>query len=100
VTSEFQSRLSAPGEGVAPPEDAAAEARRLRNELDTLRNGAIDRWLTTALEEGRRVRDFESSLSWRVTRPLRLAGVGVRSVRTVGLVPTLRLVVSRLRSRG
>lgn len=99
MTTEFQSRLAGRGDGAASS-DATPEIDGLRRELDALRNGAIDRWLTMALEEGRQVRDFESSLSWRVTRPLRLAGVVTRSVRAVGFASTVRLAISRLRSRG
>ena len=84
-----------------PPRSAAEdiESSTLRAELDAYRNGVVDRWLDATLAEGRIVREYENSLSWRVTRPLRLARRGFSAVRTVGPVAVVRIVLERRRSR-
>jgi hypothetical protein len=80
------------------PSAEAAELSTLQAELDALRNGAVDRWLDRTAEEGRRLQEFESSLSWRVTRPLRVARRGMAAVRTMGPVAVIRIVAERARA--
>lgn len=83
-----------------PPRSSAeaSELAVLQAELDAYRNGVVDRWLDVTLSEGRIAREYENSLSWRVTRPLRLARRGFSAVRTMGPVAVARIVLERRRS--
>ncbi|RFA08442.1 hypothetical protein B7R54_03795 [Subtercola boreus] len=52
------------------------ERDRLQAELDTVRNRALDRWLSVEQYESVAVASLQQTLSWKVTSPLR----AVRSV--------------------
>ncbi len=80
------------------PPPSGDDIAQLRSELDAYRNGAVDRWLELAVSEGRIVRDYENSLSWRITRPLRLARRGFTAVRTIGPVAVAKIVIERRRT--
>jgi hypothetical protein len=66
-----------------------ASARSLQDELDDLRNHDVSAWLEVIRAEASEVRSYERSISWRVTRPLRMAGMFRRSVRDIGIGATM-----------
>ena len=48
-----------------------AERDRLQNELDTIANRALDRWLAVEQYESGTIAALQQTLSWKVTKPLR-----------------------------
>ena len=75
------------------------EVARLRAERDALLEHDVDRWLDRVRDEASAYRQFENSLSYRVTAPLRLAGAFVRRTRSDGLGDALGLAVTTIKNR-
>ena len=78
----------------------AGELERLRAERDALLEHDVAIWLDRVRAEGSQYRQFESSVSYRVTAPIRWAGILVRSVRTDGLGDTVGLAVAAVKKRA
>ncbi|UFS57743.1 hypothetical protein [Subtercola endophyticus] len=49
-----------------------AERDRLQAELDSVANRATDRWLGAASFESKALAAMQQTISWRVTKPLRI----------------------------
>jgi hypothetical protein len=76
------------------PEDNAAE-----RELAELREAVLDDWLHAIEGVSGEIQKMENSLSWRITRPLRLARVLGRKSRELGILPTVQLAAVELARR-
>jgi hypothetical protein len=76
---------------------------RIRAERDALLEHDVETWLAHVRTDATSMRDFEQSLSYRVTKPLRWAGTFVRATKSEGLGGALamsrRVVANRLRSK-
>jgi hypothetical protein len=57
-------------------------------------NQEVSEWLAMERTLGAGVGDYESTVSWKVTKPLRLVRRFQYSVRDIGFASTLRLVVA------
>ncbi|WP_127792908.1 hypothetical protein [Agromyces sp. LHK192] len=75
------------------------EVERLRGELDRRAEDDLRTWIRAVRDEDRILRDMQQTLSWRITRPLRLARVVQLKVAQVGVVRTSQLAVADLRRR-
>lgn len=82
------------------PQTLETENARLRAELDALLNQELTEWVRKAHHDAGQLRDFEQSLSWRVTKPLRQIRRIQVGVREVGLRSAFRTGMQRLRSRA
>jgi hypothetical protein len=74
----------------------------LRAERDALLERDVQAWLVWARDEAPAYRQFETSISWRITKPIRWAGTFVRKVRSDGFGAAVGLaftVVSQRVSR-
>ena len=78
----------------------AGELERLRAERDALLEHDVVTWLDRVRAEGSSYREFESSISYRVTAPIRWAGIFVRTVRSDGLGDAVGLVVASVKRRA
>ncbi|QHC63562.1 hypothetical protein GSU69_13320 [Rathayibacter festucae] len=67
------------------PGDDADEVRRLRTQVDALLNDPFDLWVERIQVGGVTASGFEHTLSWRVTKPLRLVRTFQIRVRQLGL---------------
>jgi len=76
-----------------------AEIDRLQRELDARSTEDVRTWLKVVGEETRMLTNMRNTLSWRVTRPLRLARTVQIKMREIGLVRTSQLAVADLRRR-
>lgn len=79
------------------------ELARVRAERDALLEHDVETWLADVKANAVGMRAFESSLSWRVTKPLRAAGAFARLTRSDGLgtaVSTAAGVVRKRVQRG
>jgi hypothetical protein len=77
----------------------AGELERLRAERDALLERDVTTWLDRVRTEGSTYREFESSISYRITAPIRWAGIFTRKVRSDGLGDALGLAAAALRKR-
>lgn len=75
------------------------EVARLQAEIDRRSGDDLRTWIKAVRDEGRLVRDMQKTLSWRVTRPLRLARFLQLKVAEVGVMKTSQLAVADLRRR-
>lgn len=75
------------------------EVRRLQAEIDRRSSDELRAWIRAVRDEGRLVRDMQKTLSWRLTRPLRVARVLQLKVAEVGVAKTSQLAVADLRRR-
>ncbi|NQX14894.1 hypothetical protein [Rathayibacter sp. VKM Ac-2857] len=73
-----------PAEETSPGDDGA-ELRRLRTQVDSLLNDPFDLWVERIQVGGVTATGFEHTLSWRVTKPLRLVRTFQIRVRQLGL---------------
>jgi hypothetical protein len=80
-------------------EEMQAEIDRLQRELDDRSNEDVRTWLKVVGEETRMLARMTSTLSWRITRPLRLARTVQIKMKEIGLVRTSQLAVADLRRR-
>ena len=78
----------------------AGELERLRAERDALLEHDVATWLERVRSEGSSYRQFESSISYRITAPIRWAGILVRSVRRDGVGETVGLAVAAVKKRA
>ena len=84
--------------------DAMIEQLRVENaqlsaEVDRLRNQAVLRWAELIHTRGIGVSEYENTLSWRITKPLRVVRRGQIAVRELGFVNVVRTVAARLLAR-
>lgn len=82
-----------------PIAELQAENEALRAQLDAARNESLDAWLRVMHHSGVAARDYERTLSWRVTRPLRVARRIQIAVREVGVSGVAVTALGRLRTR-
>lgn len=80
---------------------AAAEAERdeLRARVNADLNDTVTDWLVSVVAYATVVPDVHNTVSWRVTRPLRLVRTFQLKVSQVGLRPAVGIVASRARRR-
>lgn len=71
----------------------------LRAERDALIERDVHAWLVWARDEAPAYRQFETSLSWRVTKPIRWAGTFVRKVRSDGFVAAVGTAFTVVKQR-
>jgi hypothetical protein len=79
----------------APADDLIA----LRAERDALLEQDVTAWLVWAKDEAPSYRKFETSLSWRITKPVRWAGMFSRKVKSDGLGEALALSLAFVKKR-
>ena len=77
----------------------SGELERLRAERDALLEHDVAIWLDRVRTEGPSYREFESSISYRITAPVRWAGIFVRKVRSDGLRDALGLAFAAVKKR-
>lgn len=75
------------------------ERDRLRAELDAQSNASIASWLEVVGVESRILGDMQNSVSWKVTKPLRLVRKVQIKVAEVGVARTSQLAVADLKRR-
>ncbi|AZZ55792.1 hypothetical protein [Rathayibacter iranicus] len=92
---------------VPPPaeqESEGAELARLRTQVDALLNDPLDEWVKRIQVGGVTASGFERTLSWRVTKPLRLVRTFQIRVEQLGLPGAVghsaRFVKRRLSGRA
>lgn len=79
--------------------DAEKEIQRLQATNDALLNQSLNAWLTVVGDEARALAQVYSTLSWRITRPLRVVRQVQLKVSEVGPSETSALVAARLKQR-
>jgi hypothetical protein len=78
---------------------AENEIQRLQAANDALMNESLNTWLAVVGDESRTLAEVYSTLSWRITRPLRLVRQVQRKVADVGAAETTSLVTARVKQR-
>lgn len=81
-------------------EQAIVERDALQRRLDALLNHEVSEWLDLERTLGGHSGDYESTLSWRVTKPLRLVRMFQFAARDNGLGAALRLALTFIARRG
>ena len=76
-----------------------SEADRLRAEVDLLLNNDVAAWLKVVRAKSAVASDYENSLSWRITRPLRLARSFQVKVREDGVRSAVGQAATRVRQK-
>lgn len=84
------SREPAPGAGLGETE-LVAERDSLREQLDAMLNHEVSAWLGMERTQGAGIGDYQGTISWRVTKPLRLVRRFQYSARDIGFAETVRL---------
>lgn len=79
---------------------AEAENERLQRANDALMNDSLSSWLVVVSDEARALAQIHATLSWRITRPLRLARQVQIKAKEVGLQETASVVLARLKRGG
>lgn len=77
----------------------AHELETLRDERDALVQNDVSAWLELVRTQSTSRRDYRNSLSWRITKPIRLAGLFSRKVRESGLRSALSLASASVTKR-
>ncbi|MWV73435.1 hypothetical protein [Rathayibacter rathayi] len=75
---------------VREPESETAELARLRAQVDALLNDPFDEWVERIQVGGVTASGFERTLSWRITKPLRLVRTFQIRVDQLGLPGAIR----------
>jgi hypothetical protein len=84
-------------ESSATPVEVDSDISAIRAELDAVRNQQVEEWLRLVRFGSVIPRSVETSLSWRITRPIRLAQTAVGVLRRDGAHRFWATTVSRLR---
>ncbi|MDQ1610039.1 MAG: hypothetical protein QOE16_2771 [Microbacteriaceae bacterium] len=77
--------------------EAESELDRLRRENDQLVNESLSTWLLVVDEESSALAQVYATLSWRITRPLRITRQLQLKVREVGVRRTAGFAAARLK---
>lgn len=80
-------------------EEAERENAALRAENAALLDSQLASWTTIVRDESSALTQVYSTLSWRITKPLRDARAFQLAVRRVGLSSALAIAVARVRRR-
>jgi len=80
--------------------DATAEVERLTRELETLREQKVDDWLQQIRYGSVVPLGVERSLSWRITKPIRLVDAAITVVRHDGVERLIALLRARRARRA
>ncbi|ARC57433.1 hypothetical protein AS850_10130 [Frondihabitans sp. 762G35] len=75
------------------------DASSAESDLRELREAVLDDWLRVTSSVTDAVTEIQSTVSWRVTRPLRLTRLMQRKVSEIGVVPASRLAAVALAKR-
>jgi hypothetical protein len=78
---------------------AQAEIEELRRTNDALANQSLNTWLVVVSDEARALSQVYSTLSWRITKPLRLARQVQIKVKEVGVTETAAVVGAGVKRR-
>lgn len=78
---------------------AQAEIDELRRTNDALANQSLNTWLVVVSDEARALSQVYSTLSWRITKPLRMARQVQVKVKEVGVSETAAVVSASVRRR-
>ena len=78
---------------------ASEELEILRNERDALLENDISTWLHFVKNDATSLRHFQNSISWRITKPVRLVGKFSRKLKEVGIVATVSLALAAITAR-
>lgn len=90
----------APAAGQASSEpDVAQASSKADAELRELREAVLDDWLVVTTSVTGALHDIQQTVSWKVTRPLRLGRLLQRKVSEVGAVPASQLAAAALARR-
>ncbi len=81
------------------PEPDRLDASSAESDLRELREAVLDDWLRVTSSVTDAVTEIQSTVSWRVTRPLRLTRMMQRKVSEIGVVPASRLAAVALAKR-
>lgn len=76
------------------------ESARLAAELEELREAILEDWIIVTTRNVDAIRAMEKSLSWRVTRPLRLVRSAQLRAAELGYVEAGQLVAARLAAKA
>ena len=79
--------------------EVESERDALQAELDARANESIASWLTVVGTESRILGEMQNSVSWRVTKPLRLIRKVQLKVSQVGIGQVSQLAVADLKRR-
>ena len=71
----------------------------LQKERDSLLEKDVDAWLDWAKTEAHGYRQFENSISWRVTKPIRWGGDFLRKARNEGVGTAVSAATARVKSK-
>jgi hypothetical protein len=71
----------------------------LEAELDELRDAVLEDWVVVASHATDTIRSMQSTLSWRITRPLRVVRVFQNKVEEVGPSRAAQLAAAQLAAR-
>lgn len=69
------------------------------SDLQELREAVLDDWLVVTTSVTGALHDIQQTVSWKVTRPLRLGRLLQRKVSEVGAVPASQLAAAALARR-
>jgi hypothetical protein len=78
---------------------ATEDLATVRSQRDALLNRDVNVWLGQVKSEASAMRGFENSLSWKLTRPVRAAGIFTRLVRSDGLGTALGTAFGAMKRR-
>lgn len=72
---------------------------KLQQERDALLEKDVDSWLDWVKTEAHGYRQFENSISWRVTKPIRWGGDFLRKARNEGVGTAIGAAADRISSK-
>lgn len=72
------------------------ETEKLEAELDELREAVLDDWLIVTTRNVDAIRAMQRTVSWRITRPLRMMRVMQRRASEVGYLRASQLAAVRV----
>lgn len=76
------------------------ECAQLQTQLDEMSNEATSRWLKAVQYESVVIREIQNSLSWKITKPLRMIRHYQRAFSRLGVRRAWMVVIGRLRRRS
>lgn len=79
--------------------DVTDDGDRVQRDLDELREAVLDDWLVITSSGGDALSALQNSVSWRITRPLRMFRRFEKKMREVGFVPAAQLTAVSLARR-